>query len=168
MNSSSVYEKEAKKFILDFLKNTGIRQGSTLPIPPFVYKRSAARLSPKVDDCIDIVLDKLVTEGFFTYKNGSYILSEIGDHEVYGKPVGGSYENEAKEFIITFVRNKNLRTGDAFFVRAFAVDVAQANLNPNVKDKLNDAMNSLIESNYFELTDDDRILLTQSGYDLIY
>ena len=168
MNIYSAYEKEAKKFILDFLKKTGIRQGRSLPIHPFMFMRSTAGLSPKVDDCINTVVDKLVTDGFFTYKDGSYILSEIGDHEVYGKPVGGSYENEAKEFIITFVRNKNLRTGDAFFERAFAVDVAQANLNPNVRNKLNDAMNSLIESNYFELTDDDRILLTQSGYDLIY
>ncbi|HFF1654623.1 TPA: hypothetical protein ACGBIO_002331 [Providencia rettgeri] len=77
-------------------------------------------------------------------------------------------ENEARQFILNYVKQMGMNVGHALFAPNFNSKVITSNLTPKAKEVMVTELEKLIGSGIFETTSDGRILLTEDGYNLIY
>ncbi|WP_369427591.1 hypothetical protein [Providencia sp. PROV236] len=161
------YKQEAINHIISYALHCGLRVGHAYNTRGFWFNDSTLSLNPKIKDQLTEAFNSLIELGYFNETESAIILTEKGDRFIYNTPDNYTYEQEAKDYIISYTQKSRLLVGNPLFILGFERSLITSNLSRNAKEKLNEAFNSLIQEGIFE-EDGNNIILTQYGYDYIY
>ena len=129
------------------------------------------KLNPKQRDQIEPAINNLIDKGYITYEDGKsgpecLRLTELGYKQLYSN----SYSTEQIEsLIMKEFEKQNSRPGHILMIKNLNFGLFQK-LNPKEREKLDDAINNLINKEYitYESGSLECFRLTEIGYETLY